>query len=144
MLRINELKLSLDHDDAALGAAILDRLGIDAADLLGFSVFKRSYDARKKSAIVLIYAIDAEVGDEAAVLARLRHDAHVLPSPDTGYRFVAGGEQLQGHDRNERPVVIGTVPCGLFAALILAQMGLRPLILERGKAVRERTGRCTR
>jgi uncharacterized FAD-dependent dehydrogenase len=139
MLRINELKLPLDHEEDALRHAVLARLGIDAADLLGFSVFKRSYDARKKSAIVLIYAIDAALRDEAAVLARLGHDAHVLPAPDTGYRFVAGGEQLQGHDRNERPVVIGTGPCGLFAALILAQMGLRPLILERGKAVRERT-----
>jgi uncharacterized FAD-dependent dehydrogenase len=79
------------------------------------------------------------VRDEAAVLARLRHDMHVLPAPDTAYQFVAGGEQLQGHDRNERPVVVGTGPCGLFAALILAQMGLRPLILERGKVVRERT-----
>ncbi|MDQ1816111.1 NAD(P)/FAD-dependent oxidoreductase [Massilia sp. CCM 9210] len=139
MLRINELKLPLDHADADLREAILARLGIAGADLLGFSVFKRSYDARKRSAIVLIYAIDAELRDEAAVLARLQHDAHVLPAPDTGYTFVAGGEQLQGHDRNERPVVIGTGPCGLFAALILAQMGLRPLILERGKVVRERT-----
>ncbi|RSZ58736.1 NAD(P)/FAD-dependent oxidoreductase [Massilia atriviolacea] len=139
MLRINELKLPLDHAEADLRQAILARLGIAGADLLGFSVFKRSYDARKRSAIVLIYAIDAEVRDEAAVLTRLKHDAHILPAPDTGYTFVAGGEQLQGHDRNERPVVIGTGPCGLFAALILAQMGLRPLILERGKVVRERT-----
>ncbi|MDQ1922342.1 NAD(P)/FAD-dependent oxidoreductase [Massilia pseudoviolaceinigra] len=139
MLRINELKLPLDHAGADLREAILARLGIAGTDLLGFSVFKRSYDARKRSAIVLIYAIDAELRDEALVLARLQHDAHVLPAPDTGYTFVAGGEQLQGHDRNERPVVIGTGPCGLFAALILAQMGLRPLILERGKVVRERT-----
>ncbi|WLI89979.1 NAD(P)/FAD-dependent oxidoreductase [Massilia sp. R2A-15] len=139
MLRINELKLPLDHPEAALRAAVLARLDIDSADLLGFTVFKRSYDARKKSAIVLIYAIDAEVRDEAAVLARKKHDQHVMPAPDTSYKFVAGGEQLQGHDKNERPVVIGTGPCGLFAALILAQMGLRPLILERGKVVRERT-----
>ena len=139
MLRINELKLPLDHPKAALREALLARLGIDAGALLGFSVFKRSYDARKRSAIVLIYSIDAELRDEAAVLARLKHDAHVMPAPDTSYQFVAGGEQLQGHDANERPVVIGTGPCGLFAALILAQMGLRPLILERGKVVRERT-----
>jgi uncharacterized FAD-dependent dehydrogenase len=139
MLRINELKLPLDHAEADLRQAILARLDIAGADLLGFSVFKRSYDARKRSAIVLIYAVDATLRDEAAVLARMKHDAHVLPAPDTGYTFVAGGEQLQGHDRNERPVVIGTGPCGLFAALILAQMGLRPLILERGKVVRERT-----
>jgi uncharacterized FAD-dependent dehydrogenase len=139
MLRINELKLPLDHTEHALRDAVLARLGVDAAALLGFSVFKRSYDARKRSAIVLIYAIDAELRDEAAVLACLKHDLHVIPAPDTSYRFVAGGEQLQGHDANERPVVIGTGPCGLFAALILAQMGLRPLILERGKVVRERT-----
>jgi uncharacterized FAD-dependent dehydrogenase len=139
MLRLNEVKLPLDHSADALTAAILARLQISADDLRGYTVFKRSYDARKKSAIVLIYAVDVELRDEAAVLARLKHDAHVMPSPDTGYQFVAGGEQLQGHDANERPVVIGTGPCGLFAALILAQMGLRPLILERGKVVRERT-----
>jgi uncharacterized protein len=139
MLRINEVKLPLNHTEQELPAAILARLGIPAADLRGFTIFKRSYDARKKTAIVLIYALDVEVADEAAVLARLQHDIHLMPSPDTGYKFVAGGEQLAGHDRNERPVVIGTGPCGLFAALILAQMGLRPIILERGKQVRERT-----
>ena len=139
MLRINELKLSLDHSEADLGAAVLARLDIPAGRLRGFTVVKRSYDARKRSAILLIYAIDAEVEDEAALLERFRHDIHVIPAPDTSYRFVAGGAQPQGHDRNQRPVVIGTGPCGLFAALILAQMGLRPLILERGKVVRERT-----
>jgi uncharacterized FAD-dependent dehydrogenase len=139
MLRINELKLPLDHAEGDLKQALLSRLGIGAEQLLTFTVFKRSYDARKRNAIVLIYSIDAALQDEAAVLARLKHDAHVLPAPDIRYQFVAGGEQLQGHDRNQRPVVIGTGPCGLFAALILAQMGLRPLILERGKVVRERT-----
>ena len=139
MLRINELKLPLDHPEDALRQAVLARLGIDADALLGLSVFKRSYDARKRSAIVLIYAVDAEVRGEAELLERFKHDLHVLPAPDTGYRFVAGGQQVQGHALGERPIVIGTGPCGLFAALILAQMGLRPLILERGKVVRERT-----
>ena len=139
MLRLNELKLPLDHDAQALPAAILTRLGISVAELRGFTVFKRSYDARKKSAIVLIYALDVDLTDEAAVLARFAQDLHVISAPDTSYKFVAGGEQLQGHDRNERPIVIGTGPCGLFVALVLAQMGLRPLILERGKVVRERT-----
>jgi len=139
MLRINELKLPLNHAEGDLQGALLARLGITAQQLSSFSVFKRSYDARKRSAIVLIYSLDVELDDEQAVLARLRHDAHVMPSPDTRYRFVAGGERLAGHERNERPVVIGTGPCGLFAALILAQMGLRPLVLERGKMVRERT-----
>ncbi|HAT31983.1 MAG TPA: hypothetical protein DCW29_14340 [Janthinobacterium sp.] len=139
MLRLNEVKLPLDHDAAALHEAILARLGIAADALLGHSVFKRSYDARKRSAVVLIYSLDVEVRDEAEVLARLRHDSHLAPAPDTSYHFVAHGERAAGHDNNERPVVIGTGPCGLFAALILAQMGLRPLILERGKSVRERT-----
>ena len=139
MLRLNEVKLPLEHDEAALTGAILARLGIAADALLGYTIFKRSYDARKRSAVVLIYSLDVAVRDEAAVLARPQRDAHLAPAPDTAYRFVAGGELPAGHDRNERPVVIGTGPCGLFAALILAQMGLRPLILERGKQVRERT-----
>ena len=139
MLRLNEVKLPLEHDDAALPAAILARLGIAADDLVGFSVFKRSYDARKRSAVVLIYSLHVEVKNEAAVLARLSHDIHLMPAPDTDYKFVAGGEQLAGHSNEPRPIVIGTGPCGLFVALILAQMGLRPIILERGKQVRERT-----
>ena len=139
MLRLNEVKLPLEHDEAALPASILARLGIAAADLLGFTVFKRSYDARKRSAVVLIYSLHVDVKNEAAVLARLQHDVHLMPAPDTDYKFVAGGEQLAGHSTQPRPIVIGTGPCGLFVALILAQMGLRPLILERGKQVRERT-----
>jgi uncharacterized FAD-dependent dehydrogenase len=139
MLRIAELKLPLDHPEHALRDAVLARLGIAEADLLQLDVFKRSFDARKKSAIVLIYSVNVSLRDEAAVLARFAADAHVMTAPDTAYRFVAGGAQPQDHAAGERPVVIGTGPCGLFAALILAQMGLRPLILERGKVVRERT-----
>jgi hypothetical protein len=136
MLRINELKLPLNHPEPALREAILARLGIADADLLDFTVFKRSYDARKKSAIVLIYAIDAEVRGEAAVLARLARDQHVMPSPDTDYKFVQAARPAPG---TPRPIVIGMGPCGMFVALILAQMGLNPLVLERGKIVRERT-----
>ena len=136
MLRINELKLPLNHPEPALREAILARLGVQDADLLDFTVFKRSYDARKKSAIVLIYSIDAEVRGEAAVLARLARDQHVMPSPDTGYKFVDAARPAPG---TPRPIVVGTGPCGLFVALVLAQMGLNPLVLERGKIVRERT-----
>ena len=139
MLRLNEVKLPLEHEEAALPAAILARLGIAADDLLGYTVFKRSYDARKRSAVVLIYSLHVEVKNEAAVLVRLQHDIHLMPAPDTDYKFVAGGEQLAGHSNQPRPIVIGTGPCGLFVALILAQMGLRPIILERGKQVRART-----
>ncbi len=136
MLRINELKLPLDHDEAALPKAICERLGIAPAAITSFSVFKRSYDARKRSAIVLIYSVDVELRGEAQVLARCARDLHVLPAPDTGYKFVQAGAPAPG---TARPVVVGTGPCGLFVALILAQMGLNPLVLERGKVVRERT-----
>ncbi|MFL6710783.1 MAG: NAD(P)/FAD-dependent oxidoreductase [Massilia sp.] len=139
MLRIAELKLPLDHPDTALRAAVLERLGIVDADLLQLEVYKRSFDARKKRAIVLIYSVNVALRDEAAVLARCKSDIHIMPAPDTSYHFVAGGQRAAGPAKGERPVVIGTGPCGLFAALILAQMGLRPLILERGKVVRERT-----
>jgi uncharacterized FAD-dependent dehydrogenase len=136
MLRISELKLPLNHPEPALREAILARLGIQAADLVDFTVFKRSYDARKKSAIVLIYQIDVDVRNEAAVLARLAKDQQVFPSPDTGYKFVPAAKPAPG---TPRPVVVGMGPCGMFVALILAQMGLNPLVLERGKIVRERT-----
>ncbi|MDY0974240.1 NAD(P)/FAD-dependent oxidoreductase [Massilia sp. CFBP9012] len=136
MLRINELKLPLNHPEPALREAILARLGVPDADLVDFSVYKRSYDARKKAAIVLIYSIDAEVRGEAAVLARLKADQHVMPSPDVDYKFVEVNKPAPG---TPRPVVVGTGPCGLFVALVLAQMGLNPIILERGKIVRERT-----
>jgi hypothetical protein len=137
MLRITELRLPIDHDPDALRLALLKRLGIDAAMLRAFSIYKRSYDARKKHALLFVYSIDADVMDEAAVLKRLRGDRSICPSPDTSYHFVA--QVPAGFTPPHRPVVVGFGPCGIFAALILAQMGLRPLVIERGKMVRERT-----
>ncbi len=135
MLRLTDVKLPLDHPESAIRAAILVKLGISPGDLLSYDIVKRSYDARKRSAIVLIYSIDVEVRKETEILERLHDDPHVKPAPDTSYHFVAQAPP----DLASRPVVIGTGPCGLFAGLILAQMGFRPIILERGKAVRERT-----
>jgi uncharacterized FAD-dependent dehydrogenase len=136
MLRLHELKLPLDHEPADLDAAICERLGIVPDELVRYAIARRGNDARKKSAIKLVYAVDVALRDEAAVLARLAGDPHVRPTPDTAYRFVAPA--LADYS-GPRPVVIGAGPCGLLAALILAQMGLKPIIVERGKAVRERT-----
>ena len=134
MLRIHELKLPLEHDAAALKPALLKRLGICEADLIDFTIHKRAWDARKKGAIQLIYTIDAAVKNEAALLKRHAKDVHIGAAPDMSWTppAKATGTEL-------RPVVIGMGPCGLFAGLILAEMGFRPIILERGKAVRERT-----
>ena len=135
MLRLTNVILPLDHPEADLRAAILDRLKIADADLLAVTIFRRGYDARRRSQITLVYTLDVEVRDEAAVLARLQGASHVGIAPDTSYKFVAQAPA----GLKSRPVVIGFGPCGIFAALILAQMGFRPLILERGKMVRERT-----
>jgi uncharacterized FAD-dependent dehydrogenase len=139
VLRITELRLPLDHPEAALRSAILKRLGIADAELLDLSVFRRGYDARKKTAIVLTYTLDVTLADETAVLARLSHDPQVRPAPDTRYRFLGHAPADFRESGRPRPLVIGFGPCGLFAALILAQMGLAPIVLERGKAVRQRT-----
>ena len=137
MLRINEIRLPLDHDATALENAILKRLGIAKSALTAFSIFKRSHDARKKNAMLFVYSVDVDVRDEAAVLNKLRGDTAVKLSPDTSYHFI--GHASAGSTPTLRPVIVGFGPCGIFAALILAQMGLKPIVLERGKSVRERT-----
>ncbi|HRP27624.1 MAG TPA: hypothetical protein PLG77_04245 [Burkholderiaceae bacterium] len=140
MLRITELRLPLDHAEAALRAAIVERLQVADAELLAFTVFRRGYDARNRRAIRLVYTVDCELAGEEAVRARCAADAQVRPTPDTAYRFVGHAPaDWRAADDGARPVVVGFGPCGIFAALVLAQMGLRPIVLERGKAVRERT-----
>ena len=135
MIRLTELRLPLDHSPTALPNAIIQRLGIQVNDLINFTVFKRGYDARKRDAIVLVYTIDAEVHAAEQLLEKFKDDVHVNLAPDTRYQFVANVQAPLA----QRPIIVGFGPCGIMAGLILAQMGLRPIILERGKKVRERT-----
>jgi uncharacterized protein len=135
MLRLSEVKLPLEHTETDIQSAILKKLSIAPRDLIRHFIFKRSYDARKKGAVSFVYIIDIETTREQQLLQRFKKDPHIVPTPDTSYRYVthapAGIEQ--------RPIVIGCGPCGMFAGLLLAQMGFRPIILERGKAVHDRS-----
>jgi hypothetical protein len=135
MLRVHEIKLPLDHDDAALRLAAAARLGVAASDLISLHVHRRGYDARKKSDIHLVYSVDVAIRNEDALSARAKRDPQTGLTPDMGYRQVTDARGYRG----PRPVVVGLGPCGLFAGLILAEMGFNPIILERGKIVRERT-----
>ncbi|HEY0269971.1 MAG TPA: hypothetical protein VGC10_03170, partial [Sphingomonas sp.] len=136
MLRITDLKLPLGHAPEMLALAVADRLAIASGDILDIGIARRANDARRRSAIMMVYSVDVTVRDEAAILARFAADPHVRATPDTRYRFAT---PVPLRSSGKRPVVVGTGPCGLFAALILAQTGLRPIILDRGKVVRERT-----
>ncbi len=136
MLRLTELKLPLDHPAEALPAAIAERLGVREDALLSWKVWRRANDARKKSAILLVYTVDVELADEAAALTRLAGDQRVQPTPDTSYRHPV---RAPAGRTGSRPVVVGAGPCGMFVGLLLAEMGFRPIILDRGKVVRERT-----
>ncbi|WP_041247410.1 NAD(P)/FAD-dependent oxidoreductase [Komagataeibacter medellinensis] len=140
MIRLTELRLPLGHAKDALRHAVVERLGVAAADVGEISVFRRGHDARRRSRIMLVYTVDCVVADEAAVLATHAGARDILPAPDTAYHPVLDdGAQIAARPGFTRPVVIGAGPCGLMVALVLAQMGLRPLVLERGKVVRERT-----
>lgn len=135
MLRLTEIKLPLNHLPEAIADAAAKKLGLRSDDLLSCNVFKRGNDARKKPDIKLVYTLDVEVKDEAALLKKFARDPNIKPTPDMEYRLTASAPSAL----KERPLVIGAGPCGLLAALLLAQMGYRPIILERGKLVRERT-----
>ncbi|UZK67563.1 NAD(P)/FAD-dependent oxidoreductase [Sphingomonas sp. M1-B02] len=135
MLRLTELSLPLHHPDEALPAAICKRLRITPRELVKYVVARRAHDARDKNNIQLVYSVDINVKNEDALLARFRKDRNLQRTPNTHYKITP----LPLPAGAPRPVVIGAGPCGLMAALILAQMGLKPIILDRGKVVRERT-----
>jgi uncharacterized protein len=137
MLRLTELKLPLDHDEASLPALIVKTLGITPAELAGHHIHKRSYDARKQK-LLLVYIAHVTLSSpvlEEQLIAQFAGHPHIGRAPDLAYYPPTQATQAQ----SIRPVVIGFGPCGIFAALLLAQMGFKPIVLERGKKVRERT-----
>ncbi|MEO5671437.1 MAG: NAD(P)/FAD-dependent oxidoreductase [Ramlibacter sp.] len=140
MIRLSEIKLTLaeaENPQPVLRAAAARVLGVQHADIANVDVFKRSFDARKAD-LIAVYIVDVTLVDpslDATVLARLAGRPQIAPTPDMAWLppVQASAAPLQ------RPVVVGFGPCGIFAALVLAQMGLAPIVLERGKPVRQRT-----
>ena len=139
MLRLSELRLPLEHGSNDLQEAVLRRLRIPPDQLLDQRLVKRSIDARRRDRIQVIYSVDVAVRSEAAVLRRHRGNPRIRTAPDTRYRMVAKAPPAFPVSPEQRPVVVGAGPCGYFAALLLAQMGFRPLLLERGQPVKQRT-----
>jgi uncharacterized FAD-dependent dehydrogenase len=141
MIRLNEIKLPLAHPDTDIAEAVVRTLGIQADELKSVSIFKLSFDARKAD-LLQVYIVDVALTSdalEAEVLQRSENNPHVRPTPDMAYKPVASASLLSPTQLKNRPVVVGFGPCGIFAALVLAQMGFKPIVLERGKKVRERT-----
>lgn len=140
MIRISEIKLPLSQaeaPEAALLAAAAGILGVAPGAIASLEVFKRSFDARKAE-LMAVYIVDVALADastQASLLARLAGKPHVVPTPDMAWHPPATAPAGLKH----RPVVVGFGPCGIFAALVLAQMGFRPIVLERGTTVRQRT-----
>lgn len=130
MLRISDIALPLDHPEPALRARVASILRVPPEDLCECRVVRRSVDARKRNAIALIYTVDVRMDDESGV----HPGAKVAAAPDMAYHFSMAPPRPLPH----RPVVVGAGPCGLFGALLLAQNGFEPILLERGKSVKER------
>ena len=129
------------HPLEALTRLAAQALGTDAAAIATLSVFKRSFDARKAD-LLAVYIVDVALADpslEPRLLAQHEKNPHIQPTPDMVWRALGHAPAGWPASEADRPVVVGLGPCGLFAALALAQMGLKPIVLERGKPVRERT-----
>lgn len=133
MIRIDQLKLPIEHTDEDLAAAACARLGIGRRDLLRLLVRKRSVDSRKRGQVLFIYSVDCEVRGEDAVLSRAA-SREVSRAEVPRYEFPARAPR----NGFTRPVIVGAGPCGLLAGLMLARAGFRPLLVERGKPARER------
>ena len=169
MIRLSELKLPLSalavearraadapaetEADRQLPPHPIDALRALAAEVLGLSpdaittlaVFKRSFDARKQNLLV-VYIVDITLADatqEANLLAKFDKNSHIQPTPDMVWHAPAHAPGDWGSSSStgagERPVVVGFGPCGIFAALVLAQMGFKPIVIERGTSMRQRT-----
>jgi len=133
MIRLRDITLPFDHKEEALASSILERLGIPEHQLLNFTIVHKSIDARRKNHIVAVYTIDVGLKNEPELLSRFSQDIRISAGPCMNYQL-----PTVGNIHGPSPVVVGSGPCGLFVALILAQLGFKPVLIERGKEVSSR------
>ncbi len=134
MLKINQLKLPADHCAEQLEQEI-SRICNLAADQFSWRVVKKSIDARRKEQVLFVYTIEINIPDKKLEKKISRHK-NIIETRPVRYQFPAGTLRTGGR----RPVIIGSGPAGLFCALMLAEQGAAPIVLERGKAVEQRAG----
>lgn len=133
MIRIREIKLPFDHGEDALIDAILACLHVSKEEIIKFAVVRKSIDARRRGAIVAVYVVDVEARNEDKFLSKISGDAGIGRVEKNSYQM-----PLCTRARGVPPVIVGSGPCGLFAALILAESGLRPILIERGRGIKSR------
>ncbi|HDO25503.1 MAG TPA: hypothetical protein ENG95_02510, partial [Nitrospirae bacterium] len=133
MIRLRDITLPFDHKEEVLASSILERLGIPEHQLLNFTIVHKSIDARRKNHIVAVYTIDVGLKNEPELLSRFSKDIRISAGPCMNYQL-----PTVGNIHGPSPVVVGSGPCGLFVALILAQLGFKPVLIERGKEVSSR------
>ncbi len=133
MIRIRDITLPFDHKEEALASRILERLDIAGHQLLDFTIVRKAIDARRKNRIVAVYTVDVGVKNEPELLSMFSQDIRISAGPCMNYRLPTVGNV---HSRS--PVVVGSGPCGLFVALMLAQLGFKSVLIERGKEVGSR------
>ena len=135
LLRLEEIKLTLSDDESVLFDKIQKILLLSKEEIVSYQIIKKSVDSRDKRNILFIYSVDVDMKNRNLNLQKpnlLKHKARFVES------FVYEIQQVPADAKRKRPVVVGTGPAGLFAGLVLAQAGLRPIIIERGKAVEGR------
>ena len=137
----DEDRIPAPHPEAALRQLAALALGIGSEDIDQLHVFKRSFDARKVD-LLAVFIVDLTLMDaaaEAPLLAQFPKHPHIQVTPNMTWQAPCHARTHFGQYEGERPVVVGFGPCGIFAALSLAQMGFKPIVIERGSPVRQRT-----
>ena len=133
MIRINQVKLPVEHTSDALHKKVQELLNYKGP--MDVEIVKRSLDARKKPQLFYVYMVDVSVPEkEEGKLLKRCHNNQIQKIEPVKYEF-----PVKHYEGTERPAIVGMGPAGLFCGYVLAKAGFRPILLERGKCVEERS-----